>query len=319
MFKKKPSTPVGRIRTASGTIRRNAAVFSYHAANNRPGQPVSRNRSMQQAADDHNDLSGAAKTRHKQRTSLLKRIPRASLVVIVLALLILNTLLLGGPRIVLVQSDDPAQLYLRSQDTYRAAIDAELARSVLNHAKFTINAKRITKELQQQFPELADIRIQIPLVGIKPSVYIQPAIPVLLMAAADGHVYALDTTGRALVATTQAPSLAHLHLPTVSDQSGLPVTLGRIALPGSSVSFITEVVGQLKTKQLPITDMTLPKGTSELDVRISGAQYNIKFNLQGKARVEAGTFLATKQQLDKDHITPSSYIDARIEGRAYYK
>ncbi|HSW66567.1 MAG TPA: hypothetical protein VLI54_05520 [Bacillota bacterium] len=319
MFKKKPSAPVGRIRNASGTIRRNAAVFSYHAANNRPGPPISRNRSMQQAAADDNDSSGAAQTRHKQRTGLVKRIPRVSLVVLVLVLLVLNTLLLGGPRIVLVQSDDPAQLYLRSQDTYRIAIDAELARSVLNHAKFTINTKRVTKELQQQFPELADIRVQVPLVGTKPAVYIQPAIPVLLMAAADGRVYALDTTGRALVATAQAPSLARLHLPTVSDQSGLPVTLGRIALPGSSVSFITEVVGQLKAKQLSVTDMTLPKGTSELDVRISGVQYTAKFNLQGKARVEAGTFLAVKQQLDKDHITPGSYIDARVEGRAYYK
>jgi len=318
MFKKKQPAPQGRIRTASGTIRRNAAVFSYHA-NRPPAGAVSRGRSMQQAAAGDEASSGAAKTRRKQHTGLLRRVPRVSLVIGVLLLATLNTLLLGGPHLVLVQSDNPAQLYLRSQDTYRVAVDAELTKSVLSHAKFTINTGRITAELRRQFPELADIRVQVPLVGLRPSVYIQPAIPVLLVAATDGRVYALDTAGKALITTTQAPSLSRLRLPTVSDQSGLPVTLGRIALPSSSVSFVTEVVGQLKAKRLSVTDMVLPKGTSELDIRISGAPYLIKFNLRGNARVEVGTFLAVKQQLDKEHVTPAGYVDARVEGRAYYK
>ncbi len=66
--------------------------------------------------------------------------------------------------------------------------------------------------------------------------------------------------------------------------------------------------------------MTLPVGTSELDVRLAGQPYSVKFNLEsGTARQQAGTFLATESKLKSQNVTPAEYIDVRVDGRAYYK
>jgi len=65
--------------------------------------------------------------------------------------------------------------------------------------------------------------------------------------------------------------------------------------------------------------MTLPKGTSELDVHISGAAYLFKYNLRGDARAEAGAFMAVKASLESQHKTPEAYIDVRVDNKAYYR
>jgi len=54
-------------------------------------------------------------------------------------------------------------------------------------------------------------------------------------------------------------------------------------------------------------------------VKVKGVPYNVKFNLMGDARAEAGTYLAVKQRLEAGHVTPGSYIDVRVDERAYYK
>ncbi len=317
MFKKKTLVVQGRARPIHVGTQRKAAVFSYHASRPAVQAATPRDRNIRQVVSE--PVSGAAQTRRDKRPPLLKRIPRSGFVVATIVLLVLNMFLIGTPQLAFVQSSDPSQLYVRPKTAYELGIRQAFSSSLLNRAKFSIQTARIDNRLKQQFPELTDIHVQVPFIGVRPRVYLQPAIPALLLATTSGRVYALDSNGRALLTTSEAPALTTLHLPTVSDQSGLAVNPGDIALPGANVAFITEVAGQLKAKQLVITDLILPKGTSELDVRISGVQYPVKFNLRGNAREEAGTYLAVKQQLERDHITPGSYMDVRVEGRAYYK
>jgi hypothetical protein len=66
--------------------------------------------------------------------------------------------------------------------------------------------------------------------------------------------------------------------------------------------------------------MSLPSNANELDIQIAGQPYEVKFNLHSdKAREQAGTYLATIASLQKQGITPSKYIDVRVDGRAYYQ
>jgi hypothetical protein len=108
-------------------------------------------------------------------------------------------------------------------------------------------------------------------------------------------------------------------LVVVQDQSALAVTAGASALPSDDIGFITEVIGQLAAKNLHVSSLVLPGGVRELDVRIEGAPYTVKFNLRGDARVEAGAFMAVKQQLERENKTPGSYIDVRVDNKAYYR
>ncbi|MGH7241431.1 MAG: hypothetical protein ACREGB_03995, partial [Candidatus Saccharimonadales bacterium] len=69
-----------------------------------------------------------------------------------------------------------------------------------------------------------------------------------------------------------------------------------------------------------VESMALPPAAYELDVKPAGVGYFVKFNMhEDTARQQAGTFLAVRERLVSQGVTPGSYIDVRLDGRAYYK
>jgi hypothetical protein len=153
----------------------------------------------------------------------------------------------------------------------------------------------------------------------RPIVYIAPTTPSLILAGSTGS-YVLDNNGKALIATSNVADIGKLDLPTVADQSGLRVKSNDIALAGTEVNFIQTVVAELQAKGVAIESLTLPPAAYELDVKPVGVGYFVKFNMhEPTARQQSGTFLAVRARLATQSITPSSYIDVRLDGRAYYK
>lgn len=231
----------------------------------------------------------------------------------------INSLLLStNPAVVAVADTKGRQLLLRDQQIYQEAARKALRGSWANTNKVTADTAKITQDIKKQFPELEKVSVTLPIVGRQPVVYLQPAEPALLLKSANS-IFVLSESGRAVLDVRQVRQAEKLGLPLVQDQSGLPITLGSAALPGDDVTFITEVAGQLKAKKIKITEIVLPRGTSELNIRIEGAPYFVKFNLRGDARAEAGAFLAVKQHLERENTTPSVYIDVRVENKAYYR
>jgi cell division septal protein FtsQ len=312
MFKKKNETPPDRnARMRNPTLTRStissSAVFSYHSS-----------RAARSGATGRQEQAvSPAAIRSKKPFSLLNRGPVVLMLIVLIIITAINLFLSSAPEVIPV-STASSKIFLQNQDTYEAAARAALNQSVLSRTKLTINTERIAKDLQAQFPELAHVDVRVPFAGSGVKIYIEPSPPALLLSSG-AEIYVVDANGRALIPAKQVPHLDKLGLPVVTDQSGLPITLGKPALPSSSVSFITEVVGQLKAKQIAISSLTLPAATSELDVRVAGAPYTVKYNLRGDARAEAGTYLAVKAQLEREKKTPSQYIDVRVEERAYYQ
>lgn len=309
MFKKKKENQDRVARVRQPTLERSlnaSAVFSYHA--NRAARPG--------PAGRQEDAPSAAERRAQPRHGL-SRGAFIAVLVLAIGLVCFNLFLSLTPQVIPVSTTRSA-VFLRSQQTYEAAAQAALAQSFLNRTKLTMNAGRVAQALRNQFPELTDVAVSVPLVGSRVQIHIQPATPQLLLSSGT-ELFVVDEAGRALMLARQVPSIEKMSLPVVTDQSGLAVTLGKPALPRSSVTFITEVVGQLKAKKVPISSLTLPPASSELDLRVSGVPYVVKFNLRGDARAEAGSYLAVKQQLEREHKTPGEYIDVRVEDRTYYK
>lgn len=288
-------------------------VFSYHARSARTDPNAKRSKLLWvNAADKPVSPRKPAKSRSR----------RVFVVVgsILLVALLLNGLFLSrDPLVVPVADAGGRQALLRAQSTYQQAAQAIFGSSLANTNKLTVNTARVAEELTRQFPELEQVSVTLPLFGRQPVVYVQPAKPVLLFRASNGGVFVLDKNGRAVMDASLAKGLDKLGLPVVEDRSGLPVTAGSSALPSGNIAFITEVVGQLKAKKLKISSLTLPAGTSQLDVRIEGVRYYVKFNLRGDARAEAGAFLAVKKHLERSRKTPNSYVDVRVENKAYYR
>lgn len=245
---------------------------------------------------------------------------RFGLVLLLLALFIsmINVLSLSSDARVLSLSGS-ASSFLHDQSTYQSAADKLLASSIWNRNKITINTKAVSQGMLKQFPELSSASVTLPLLSKRPIVYIQTAQPALILSAQNGS-FVIDTGSKALLAADKLPVSSHLNLPLVNDQSGLSVRINHQALPSSDVSFISTVAGELAARKVSVTGMTLPVGTSELDVRLANQPYIVKFNLEsGTARQQAGTFLATQAKLASQHVTPAEYIDVRVDGRAYYK
>lgn len=310
MFKKKPAPVPPRARNrVSDQAPRNTAVFSYHAARSA-------------------SLEGRERTSVAEQEPQRKRLPRFGIqrlrrthIMSVLAIFILFMLSVGlssTPKIVIL-GDASNTFALQDTIVYKKAAHRLFGASIANNNKLTINTESVATQLKQQFPEVHAVSISLPFFGRQPTVYIQPATPQVVLATPNGQ-FILDSNGRALALATSATVMPEDRpVPIVTDQSGLTFKKGDVALSSKSVSFITEIAGQLEAKQIKTETWTLPSAASELDVKVSGQPYTIKFNLQGEAREQAGTFLAARDQLIRQGETPSSYVDVRVAGRAYYK
>ena len=214
-------------------------------------------------------------------------------------------------------SSQASSAFLRSRAEYQAAADKLLAGSIWNRNKITINTAQVSRQLVEQFPELSSASVTLPLLAHRPTIYVQPAQAALVVAA-DNGAYVIDQNGRALMPSANLPT-AH-NLPQIVDQSGLHISTGHQVLTSDDVSFIQTVLAELAAKRVQVSSMVLPASSRELDVYIAGQPYFIKFNLAGgDARQQAGTYLATIAELQRQHTTPAHYIDVRVDGRAYYK
>jgi hypothetical protein len=252
--------------------------------------------------------------RPKRFAIWLKRLPTLVGLLIILVLTAAMLQLSSNAKVKVVGDN---QVFLRDIKVYEEAAHKAFT-PLLNSNKLTVNASKISIDLQKQFPELKVVSVTLPVVGSQPVVYIQPAQPKLILVA-KGGMYLLDSDGRAMITANQVTDLGRLKIPVVNDQSGLSIDLGKVALPKDTVSFITEVTGQMKAKGIAVTSLDLPAGTNELHMKMNGVGYFVKFNLHGNPREEAGAFLAVKEYLESSHKTPGEYVDVRVENRAYYK
>jgi hypothetical protein len=305
IFKKRPTEPVGRSRTSQSTPK--GAVFSYYANRSIRAGSAARNTREQQV-----DVSRPKRTHH-----WLRRLPTLGALLIIVFIALWCLQLSDNPKVITV-GPSGSQVFLRNRKVYQEAAHNAFTQ-LLNSNKLTVNAGRITADLQKQFPELQVVSVSLPFIGSQPAVYIQPATPKLLLVGKSDGMYVVDSNGRALINGNQVPDLDALHIPVVNDQSGISVTLGRVALPSSTVTFITEVVGQLQAKGITLSGLTLPAGTTELQVRLNGVGYYIRYNLHGNAREEAGAYLAARQYLESNHKVVNEYIDVRVDNKVYYK
>jgi hypothetical protein len=217
-------------------------------------------------------------------------------------------------------SKDNKLSILRPTAVYQAAADRQLKSSIWNRNKITVNTADLSRQLLSQFSELGSVSVTLPLLAHRPLVYIQPAQPALILVTQSSGAFIIDVNGKALLKASSAAVFNQPGLPVINDQSGLSLALNKQALPAANIRFIQTVAAQLAAKQFMVSDMTLPPAASELDVRLSGHPYFVKFNLQSSnPRGEAGTFLATIAQLSRQNIVPGQYVDVRVDGRAYYQ
>lgn len=298
MKKNKNQPPSSRRPASSG--KQNAAIFSYY--NNRSSSPqnVGRGRINQPRGKGFN----------------WQLVPSFIAVAAIIGSIIYASTLSTAP-LVRKSKSSPTGL-LQADAVYTETAQRLLTKSIFNRSKLLIDTKHIEGQLLEAFPELQGVSITVPLTARQPIVTIKAAEPRLILRTTSG-AYVIDDTGKALLKITDESVAAKLKVPTVQDETGLRVEVGKAALAPRDVSFINELAHQLQAKNIQIESLTLPALANELHLKAAGQGYLVKFNLLGDPRLQFGTYQALKQRLDGNKTKPSEYIDVRVEEKAFYK
>lgn len=311
MFGRKPKSVPEQGREGRQVNRQAGSsrpAFSYYT--NRPSDVSTERRGARQ------ERTSNPKTEKKSRGATRSWLGAAPfwLMLVVFVVCVAKVLLLGtDPKIIVVGRSSTSAAYLQPASVYEAAGQKVLAGSIANRSKLTVNLDGTAKRLQQQFPELEDVSMSVPLVGSRPIIYVQVAQPSLIITTSYGN-YALNASGLTLSQLHSMPS----NIPVAVDQSGARPVPGRQFLPGSTVSYMQTVGYQFSAAHMPVSTFVLPASAPyELDVRLSNQKYLIRMNLQANARLQSGAAIATLQQLGSN--PPSEYLDVRTPDRAYYK
>lgn len=277
-------------------------VFSYYARGSKAnGQDTARR-----------EEPGAKRQRRLQ----LGHVPSyASLIVIIIAILY-SCYLQPVPKIVVLNT--PGTVH-RDPKAYQQAIETIWKQSLLNQTKLTVSTSSLQKDIQAQLSELASVRIELPLLGRRPTVTLVPGRPALQLVSKNGSFY-VNAAGIVMARTTEITENQLADVILVNDETGISAQPGKGILSGPEVMFLTKLSAQLKAENIAVQSITIPvNAAKEADVRLNEGGYYIKFSFDSDPRQAVGSYIAAKTKLDTDRISPAEYIDVRVEEKVFYK
>lgn len=194
-----------------------------------------------------------------------------------------------------------------------------LAGDVMNRTKLGIKSDRVEQELLKSFPEIAEVSLTTGLLRHRPQLAIRSASAEALISGVQ-DTYVVSDSGRALFTVDNAPDATPLRdLPTIQDQSSFTIERGKAVLSRSQLAAISEVRYQLGSKNIAIDSVTIRGGGGEMQVKPSGEPYYVRFNFFEDTKKASGTYLAVREQLQRENMKPAEYVDVRIPERAYIK
>jgi cell division septal protein FtsQ len=206
---------------------------------------------------------------------------------------------------------------LRDSDEYGSVAKPFL--TGVHRTKATVQTDSIKSAVMKVFPEVNDVMVVTPVFSRTVRIYIKPYQATALVSRGEIS-YIVDANGTVLasVDTNKAQSTG-LSLLKVSDLSTLPISIGDRMYSSDTVRFLVELAKFCQEKQISIQSITLSNIINQIDVSLeSGSTYYIKMDVSGEAARQMAAFLATKEELARQGIVPTQYVDVRIEEKVFY-
>ncbi len=279
---------------------------------NQATRPVAYSYHQNRALTSEKSGRGNDATQLQKRRIGANRLKLIMALTVIIIVLILELPVSSNAKIVIAGgSEASASLPTAS---YQTAAEHILSSSLTDHTKLTLNSSTLAAQLKKQFPEINSVNVSYSVFSWRPTISLKLSQPVLTLEDANNK-YLVSNSGIVVGIGSAAKS----SLPLVVDDSNLSPVTGRPILPANYVNFISELLAQLAANGVSSSQLVLPKASAELDLTPKEQNYFVKFNLQGNAEEQAGTYLAAAHYLSKQGVHPSSYIDVRLAGRAYYK
>lgn len=305
-FRNKINTPKSRSPKLSqrSNGESNPRVFSYYAS----GVPANKQASQRSVHSRGDLLKG-----HKFKLIL---IPTYIATIAIIAAVIYSCWLQSSPRI--VTKTIPGTVY-RTNEEYQQRVLSAWNNSWFNHIKFFVDRDALETELQNELNELKSVQINIPLLGSKATVILTPEKPSHILTNSKGTYY-VNYAGKIMSRTTEVQQNDIKSIPTINDETGSETSTGKYVLSESATKFLTILHKQISAEGLIVQSIILPKAAAnEVDVRLEGKHYYIKFQIGSDPRQAVGSYLAASKRIESENINISEYIDVRVEEKVFFK
>lgn len=322
MLRRKRNTTTQAAPRRSPVSSERTPVFSYYSGQRRAATAHPDGRTQMKSASVSSGR-GENELARQNRNSLLgghkfawRHVPTYLAVLMFVCAFLYVLSLSSDPRVVVEQQPGIIQ---RDAAVYESEVRTLWNKSFRNRSKLTTDTVSTRKAILDQYRELGNVRIQLPLVGRRATIVLVPEVPVLQIQAQNGLFY-VDATGKALIDTSYVKQVDTV--PTVLDDSILTVDPGKPVLSQAQTTYIVELFSELAATNLKVDSVTLSnQSANQLDVRLTGQKYFIKFQMDSDSDVRqaVGAYLVVRKKFESEGQGPSEYIDVRIPEKVFYK
>ncbi len=246
----------------------------------------------------------------------LKNIPALIVLLVILCSVLYFSTLSSNVKVEVLNTNK--NVFLRDQTSYQQLANEFIKQSIFNRSKITFDSKGLSEKLKTDFPEIASVDVVLPLVSRQTVIKLQMSKPSFVLESNNEH-FLISNNGVALIKLQDTKDITDLGLVTVKDQSTLNIELGKSAVPKDQVQFISTVLEQLEKQNFKVESLIIPTNLYDLNIKLEGLNYFLKFNILEDPKQQVGSFIALKQHLDQQGQAPNEYIDLRLGERVFYK
>jgi hypothetical protein len=250
-----------------------------------------------------------------KRSNLLHMLARNITLVLCALVLLFGLWLKPKPQVTIISAPGTIR---RDEADYKAGVQQMWEKRFLNQSKLTIQADKLSIEIEQMFPEIASATVELPLLGQIPNVVITPNNPVLLLVTQKGAFY-VDQNGKTMVRSDQVEANELGSIPTIRDDSGIVPEPGKLALPLKQIQSVITILDLCKAAGLELDAVILPPVSNEVDLNVKGDKYTVKLSLDQDPKQGIGALIALRNKFKTDNINPNLYLDLRVPDKAFYK
>lgn len=209
-------------------------------------------------------------------------------------------------------SPDPS---LQLDSLYYEAIDEYLTDHSGERLRIFTDESRLTRYVQAVAPEVQSIQVR-GSVGFGES---------LFEVVFREPIASWDVGGRQLYVDTMGVPFSRNYFGSPSlrivDQNGGVATdlRGQSIMSNRFMSYIGQIIGLSKNEGYAVTSITIPEGmTRQVDVRLDGVDYPVKFSSDRAAGESVDDMLDTLRWMSARQISPE-YVDVRVGGKVFYR
>ena len=263
----------------------------------------------------HPERVDETERQHVKRLRAFRR--RLSAVLMLIALFVTMGMLLlsqfTGAISRVVAADDNIRLTDGDAARYRQIVDEYLHRNSSERLSFIRRSSALTGYLQSKAPEVETVKLTT--AGLASSKMVLSFRQPVAMWVNGTHTSFVDKSG--VVFQRNYYSIPEL---AIEDQSGVGVSSGNVATSAGFLSFVGRTAVAIAQNQgLKAVRVVIPRGSIRyVEIYLAGRAYPFKAQITREPEGQAADIATMVRYLDGRGIRPS-YVDCRVEGRAYWK